>query len=66
MRSFAAKTPDGLPEHLVGLPVLGIQFVSESFSPRGLLTFAPQRTANAKKRAGFISKPSLIDHLLFA
>jgi len=29
MRYFGAKTPDGLPEHIAGLPAIGIQFVSE-------------------------------------
>jgi len=29
MRSFAAQTLDSLPEHFVGLPVIGTQFISE-------------------------------------
>jgi len=29
MRYFASGTPGNLPEHVVGLPVIGIQFMSE-------------------------------------
>jgi len=29
VRSCAAKTPDSLPENFLGLPVIGIQFMSE-------------------------------------
>jgi len=49
--------PGGLLQHLVGLSVTKVLFVPEVlsrfhfgfFSPSGLQTFAPQRTANAKK-----------------
>jgi len=51
------KTPDVLPEQVIGLPVIGIQFMTEihpklqfwTFSLWGQSTFPPQRTANAKK-----------------
>jgi len=57
IRSYAAETPDGLPEHVGGLPVIGFYFSPNSpkiaFSPflppLRLRTFFPQRTASAEK-----------------
>jgi len=57
MRSSFAKTPDGLLEHFVGLPLCwprnpvvwnSSRIAFWIFSPRGLRIFASQRTANAK------------------
>jgi len=53
------QKPDSLPEYFIGLPVIGIQFMSEMLLRlhfvffRGLRTFARQHIVN-RKRFGFV------------
>jgi len=71
IKSFASNAAGNLPEHLVGLLVITIQFMSEIpprsqfayFQPRWLRIFAPQRTVNAKI-VSIVLKPNLVGYIL--
>jgi len=62
---FAAKTPDGLLEQFVGLPVIGKQFVSEILPRLHFRLFhrevceLPRLNVPRMQRRGFVPKPCL-------
>jgi len=73
MRTFAAKTPDGLPEYFVGLPVTQIQFMSgifptlrfELFTARALNFRLSRLSApRIQRRVCFVLKPWLVGYFL--
>jgi len=69
VRYFAAGTTDGLPEHFVGLPVVGIQFMSELLPSlhfglfhRECCGISRLSLPRMQRRVAFVMKPCLVGY----